>query len=468
MADTNQYDVVILGGGTGGYVAAIRAAQLGLKTAVVDKAKVGGTCLHQGCIPTKAMLHTAELLDTFRHREDFGLSGEVALDYPGALAKKDRVVNQLYRGVQFLLKKNKVDVYDGFGRLTAATTVEVSKADGSKTVLQAKDIVLATGSVPRGLPHLDFDGKRIINSDHVLTMAEIPKSILILGGGAIGVEFASMYNDFGSHVTLVEMLPHILPQDDLEVARELTRLLTKRGIKIHAGAKFLLDRVEVGTKGVSGVIQTEDGKESKVDGEALLVAVGRRPVSEDLGLETVGVALDRGFVRVDDHYRTNVPHIYAIGDLIGGYLLAHVAAHEGMIAVETIAGKEPELLNPNRVPRVTYCRPEVSSMGWTQEEAEKAGYSVKVGVFPFKANGRSLILGDAEGMVKLVADAKTDALLGAHIVGPNASELINEMALARFLEGTAWEVGESVHAHPTVSEVLHEAALAVDGHAIHI
>lgn len=467
MAD-KQYDVVIIGGGTGGYVAAIRAAQLGLKAAVVDKSKVGGTCLHQGCIPTKALLHTAELLDTFRHHQEFGLTGEVGLDYAGALAKKDRVVNQLYRGVQGLLKKNKVDVLDGFGRLSAANQVEVTAEDGSKTSVLAKDIVLATGSVPRALPKLQFDGKRIINSDHVLTMAEVPQSVLILGGGAIGVEFASMYNDFGSSVTLVEMLPHILPQDDQEIAAQLTRLMTRRGIKVHAGATFMLDQVKVGKKGVSGVIQTSDGKESPVEGEVLLVAVGRQPVSEGLGLEALGVAVDRGFVKVDDHYRTNVPHVYAIGDLIGGYLLAHVAAHEGMIAVETIAGKEPELLSADRIPRVTYSRPEVASVGWTKEEAEQHGRTVKEGTFPFKANGRSLILGEAEGMVKLVADAKTDALLGAHIVGPNASEMINEMALARFLEGTAWEIAESVHAHPTVSEVLHEAALAVDGHAIHI
>ena len=326
MAD-KQYDVVIIGGGTGGYVAAIRAAQLGLKAAVVDKSKVGGTCLHQGCIPTKALLHTAELLDTFRHHQEFGLTGEVGLDYAGALAKKDRVVNQLYRGVQGLLKKNKVDVLDGFGRLSAANQVEVTAEDGSKTSVLAKDIVLATGSVPRALPKLQFDGKRIINSDHVLTMAEVPQSVLILGGGAIGVEFASMYNDFGSSVTLVEMLPHILPQDDQEIAAQLTRLMTRRGIKVHAGATFMLDQVKVGKKGVSGVIQTSDGKESPVEGEVLLVAVGRQPVSEGLGLETLGVAVDRGFVKVDDHYRTNVPHVYAIGDLIGGYLLAHVAAH---------------------------------------------------------------------------------------------------------------------------------------------
>lgn len=462
------YDVVILGGGTGGYVAAIRAAQLGLKAAVVDKAKVGGTCLHVGCIPTKALLHTAELLNTFRHHEEFGLDGEVRLNYAGALAKKERVVTQLWRGVEFLLKKNKVDTIHGRGRLSGPTAVEVRGEDDAVTSLTAKDVIVATGSAPRPLPGLPFDGKRVINSDDVLTMPEIPKSVLILGGGAIGVEFASMYNDFGSEVTLVEMLPHILPQDDPEIAAELTKLLSRRGVTIHAGAKFLADRVKVGKNEVQGVIQDHDGKEIKVAGSVLLVAIGRAPLSEDIGLEAVGVETDRGFIRVDDHYRTGVPHVYAIGDVIGGYLLAHVAAHEGMIAVETIAGRSPELLSPLRVPRVTYCRPEVASLGLTAEEAERQGHAVKVGTFPFRANGRSLILGEAEGMVKVVADEKTDALLGVHIVGPNASEMINEVALARFLEGTAWEMAESVHAHPTVSEVLHEAALAVDGHAIHI
>ncbi|MCL5116832.1 MAG: dihydrolipoyl dehydrogenase [Firmicutes bacterium] len=467
MAETS-FDVIILGGGTGGYVAAIRAAQLGLKTALVDSGRVGGTCLHRGCIPTKALLHTAELLHTFQHREEFGLVADnVGLDYTKAMAKKEKVVTQLWKGVEFLLKKNKVTVVAGWGRLLDANHVEV--ASGSeKTTLTAKDIVLATGSIPRELPDLPFDGDRLVAGGHILEKTDIPESIVILGGGAIGVEFASMYNDFGSKVTLIEMLPHILPQDDEEVANELAKMLTRRGIKIMAGTKFDLKSVKKSAKGITASVTGPDGKEGSVTGEVLLVAVGRKAITENIGLETVGVKVDRGFVVVDDHYRTNVPHVYAIGDVIGGYLLAHVASHEGMIAVETIAGRDPELLDPTRVPRVTYSRPEVASVGLTAKEAEARGHAVKVGVFPFKANGKSLILGEAEGIVKLVADKKTDALLGAHIVGPHASDYINEMALARFLEATAWEVAESVHAHPTVSEVLHEAALAVDGHAIHI
>ena len=468
MAD-HTYDVVVLGGGTGGYVAAIRAAQLGLKTALVDAEKVGGTCLHRGCIPTKALLQTAELLHTYSHKADFGLAGgEVTLDYPKTLAKKDKVVTQLWKGVQFLLKKNNVTVYQGWGRLVSPQQIQVELPGQDAVVLSAHDIVVATGSVPRELPGLPFDGTRIISSDHVLQRPDVPKSILILGGGAIGVEFASMYNDFGADVTLVEMLPHILPQDDEEVAAELAKLLIRRGVKVLAGTKFDIGSVSVSDGGVTATVEKADGTKETVSGEVLLVAVGRKAVTENIGLEAVGVLVERGFITVDQHYRTNVPHVFAIGDVNGGYLLAHVAAHEGMIAMETIAGKDPELLDPHRVPRVTYSRPEVASVGLTQKEAEAQGYATKVGIFPFRANGKSLILGEAEGMVKLVADQKTDALLGAHIVGPHASDLINEMALAKFLEATAWEVAESVHAHPTVSEVLHEAALAVDGLAIHI
>ncbi len=468
MAD-HTYDVVVLGGGTGGYVAAIRAAQLGLKTALVDAEKVGGTCLHRGCIPTKALLQTAELLHTYSHKADFGLAGgEVTLDYPKTLAKKDKVVTQLWKGVQFLLKKNNVTVYQGWGRLVSPQQIQVELPGQDAVVLSAHDIVVATGSVPRELPGLPFDGTRIISSDHVLQRPDVPKSILILGGGAIGVEFASMYNDFGADVTLVEMLPHLLPQDDEEVAAELAKLLIRRGVKVLAGTKFDIGSVSVSDGGVTATVEKADGTKETVSGEVLLVAVGRKAVTENIGLEAVGVLVERGFITVDQHYRTNVPHVFAIGDVNGGYLLAHVAAHEGMIAMETIAGKDPELLDPHRVPRVTYSRPEVASVGLTQKEAEAQGYATKVGIFPFRANGKSLILGEAEGMVKLVADQKTDALLGAHIVGPHASDLINEMALAKFLEATAWEVAESVHAHPTVSEVLHEAALAVDGLAIHI
>ncbi len=340
--------------------------------------------------------------------------------------------------------------------------------DGSTTRLEAKDILVATGSVARSLPGVEFDGKRILSSDDVLNRPDVPPSVVILGGGAIGVEFASMYNDFGSRVTVVEMLPHILPQDDEEIAQQLTKLLTRRGITIYTSATFDPASLRAGNDGISAEVVKSDQTRVTVEGDVLLVAIGRKAVTENLGLEQAGVEIQRGFIAVDDHYRTNVPHIYAIGDVIGGYLLAHVAAHEGMIAVETIAGKDPELLSPHRVPRVTYSRPEVASVGISEQEAKVQGIDVKVGTFPFRANGKSLILGEADGMVKLVADKKTDALLGAHIVGPHASDLINEMALAKFLEATAWEIGESVHAHPTVSEVLHEAGLAVDGMAIHI
>lgn len=467
MAATN-YDLVVLGGGTGGYVAAIRAAQLGMSVAVVEKEKVGGTCLHVGCIPTKALLHTAEVLHQVRNGESLGIVvGSVALDYAKAAAYKDRVVNQLYRGVQYLLKKNGVTTIAGRGHLVDAHRILVER-EGSSEEVTGKNLLIATGSVPRALPGVPFDGQRVVNSDHVLASSEVPRSILILGGGAIGVEFASMYNDFGCEVTLVEMMDQLLPNEDPDIAKTLRNLFTRRGITVMTGARLQTETLQVTGEGVVASVVEADGSSKQVRAERLLVAVGRSPVTEGLGLEAVGVATERGFIRVDQRYRTNVPGIYAIGDVIGGYLLAHVAAHEGIIAVETMAGLDPEGLSPVRIPRVTYCRPEVASLGWTEQEAQAQGFEVKVGTFPLRANGRSLILGEADGMVKLVADKKTDALLGAHLIGPNASELINEMALARFLEGTGWEVAESVHAHPTVSETLHEAALALDGHAIHV
>lgn len=464
-----EFDLVVLGGGTGGYVAAIRAAQLGLKTAVVEREKVGGTCLHRGCIPTKALLNTADVLNTLRHHQDYGITGkgEFTLDYPKAMARKTKVVTQLWRGVQYLLKKNGVTVVQGSGRLTGNHQVAVLR-DAGEDVLQASHILVATGSEPRPLPQIPFDGERVLSSDHVLDQEKVPSSILIIGGGAIGVEFASMYADFGANVTLVEMLPHILPQDDDEVAEELAKLLTKRGVVIHQGAQVDMDQIQTSTQGVKASVRLKSGETAEIASDVLLVAIGRQPLTTGIGLEEAGVTLNRGFIEVDALYRTRVPHISAIGDCIGGYLLAHVAAHEGIIAVEAISGRDPELLDPHRVPRVTYCRPEVASLGLTAEQAEAEGHHVNVGKFPFQANGKSLILGEPEGFVKLVADAETNDLLGAHIIGPHASDLINEMALAKFLEATAWEVAESVHAHPTVSEVLHEAALVVEGRGIHI
>lgn len=463
-----SFDLVVLGGGLAGYVAAIRAAQLGMKTALVERDKVGGTCLHRGCIPTKALLHTADVVNQLHHVGELGIKLQkdaFSLDYPAAMKRKGKIVTQLWRGVEFLMKKHHITVYKGTGRLTSATQVVVDGEKGQE-VLSGKDVLVAVGSEPRPLPNLPFDGQRVLSSDHVLDRDNVPASVLIVGGGAIGVEFASMYRDFGSEVTLVEMLPHILPQDDTEVAAELTRLMTRRGITIHAGAA--LDGIEVGKTSVAAQIKPKEGAAVAVEAEVLLVAIGRQAVTAGIGLEALGVKMTHGFIEVDGTYRTNVPHVLAAGDCIGGYLLAHVAAHEGMIAVEALHGDNPEGLNANRVPRVTYCRPEVASVGVTQEEAEAEGRKVKTGTFPFKANGKALILQEGDGFVKLVADAETDALLGAHIIGPHASDLINEMALAKFLEGTAWEVGESVHAHPTVSETLHEAALVLQGHGIHV
>ena len=463
-----SFDVVVLGGGMGGYVAAIRAAQLGMKTALVDRDKVGGTCLHRGCIPTKALLHTADVVNQLHAVGELGITMKpdaFSLDYSATMTRKNKIVTQLWRGVEFLMKKNHITVYKGTGRLTSATQVVVDGEKGQE-MLSGRDVLVAVGSEPRPLPNLPFDGQRVLSSDHVLERDSVPASVLIVGGGAIGVEFASLYRDFGSEVTLVEMLPHILPQDDADVAAELTRLLARRGIAIHAGAG--IDDIQVGAKSISAKITPKAGAAVAVEAEVLVVAIGRQPLTAGIGLEALGVKMNRGFIEVDGVYRTNVPHVLAAGDCIGGYLLAHVAAHEGMIAVEALHGDNPEGLNPHRVPRVTYCRPEVASVGVTQEEAEQAGHTVRTGTFPFKANGKALILQEGDGFVKLVADAETDALLGAHIIGPHASDLINEMALAKFLEGTAWEVGDSVHAHPTVSETLHEAAMVLQGHGIHV
>lgn len=463
-----SWDLVVLGGGMGGYVGAIRAAQLGMKVALVERDRVGGTCLHRGCIPTKALLHTADVMNQLAEVGELGINlsaDAFHLDYPKAMERKVKVVTQLWRGVEFLMKKNHITVFKGQGRLQDAHTVVVEGDEGQET-LQGEDVMVAVGSEPRPLPGLPFDGVRVLSSDHVLERPEVPASILIIGGGAIGVEFASMYRDFGSDVTLVEMQPHILPQDDAEVAAELTKLLTRRGVHIHAGAT--VSNIQVGSQGVTADIAPQSGEAIAVSAEVLLVAIGRQAMTAGIGLEELGVAMNRGYIEVDASYHTNVPHVLAVGDCIGGYLLAHVAAHEGILAVEGLKGLNPEQLDPHRVPRVTYCRPEVASVGLTPEEAEALGHQVKTGTFPFRANGKSLILQEPDGFVKLVADADTDTLLGAHIIGPHASDLINEVALAKFLEGTAWEMGESVHAHPTVSEALHEAAMVVQGHGIHI
>jgi dihydrolipoamide dehydrogenase len=460
----DRFDVVILGAGTGGYVAAIRAAQLGLSVALVERDKLGGTCLHIGCIPTKALLHTAEV---YQQAQDGATSGVtvkgVELDWAVANQRKQKVVDQLFKGLQFLMKKNKIEVIEGTGSFTSAQQLSVTGASGSRT-LEAGNFVIATGSYAKSLPGVKIDGKRVITSDHALSMAELPRSAIVVGAGAVGVEFASMWSDLGTEVSLVEALSRITPLEDAEVSQVMQRAFSKRGMKVLAGAKMDLKSIKTSATGVSMKIEGGD----ELSAEVLLLAVGRGAVVDGLGLENTAVKVEGGFVQVDDDLRTAEPNIFAIGDVVGGYQLAHVAAHEGIHAAEVIAGEKPEPLDYNQMPRCTYSRPQIASVGLTEEQAAEAGLEVKVGKFPFSALGRAMINESTDGFVKVIADADTGEVIGAHLVGHNVTDLIAEPVLAQLLEGTAWEVGISVHAHPTLSEAVGEAALAVEGRAIHI
>jgi len=459
-----RHDLVILGGGMGGYVSAIRARQLGMSVALVEKAKLGGTCLHLGCIPTKALIHSAELFHDAQEGAAAGLRFTgLELDWPAATTRKQKIVDQLHKGVQFLMKKNGVTVVEGQGALAGPNRLAVEGGAG-KTELEFEHAIVATGSTVKSLPGVSFDGKRIISSDDALGLTQVPRSAIVVGAGAVGVEFASMWRDGGAEVTLIEALPRVTPLEDVEVSQAIERSFTRRGIKVHAGAK--LDLKSIAASG-DGVRMSVEGV-GDLQAEVLLLAVGRAAVTQGIGLETTQVKVENGFIAVDDHLRTAEPNIFAIGDVVGGYLLAHVATHEGIHAVETIAGKNPHPIDYNQVPRCTYSRPQVASVGLSEEQAREAGVPVKVGKFPFSALGRAMVNGDTEGFVKIVADAETGELIGAHLVGHNVTDLVAEPVLARLLEGTAWELGISVHAHPTLSEAIGEAALAVDGMAIHI
>lgn len=462
------FDLAFLGGGTGGYVAAIRASQLGMQVAVIEKDKLGGICLHRGCIPTKALLESAEVYSLVRRGEEYGVKASAPqVDYARVLSRKDAIVARLHSGIQYLMKKSKITVIEGRGQLVSPTTIKVAQSDGQEREVTARDVILATGSEPRSLPGLDIDGESILSSDHIIALAQAPASLIIVGGGAIGCEFASFFNDLGTQVTIVEVLPHILPLEDAEIGRELERIFKQRGIRVMTEAKLAMDTV-ARRKGMVEVLAESGGEQAVLSGERLLLAVGRRGVVDGLGLERVPLQMERGYVKVDQNMSTGVPHLYAVGDLIGGMLLAHVAMAEGIMAVESIAGKNPEPLDYNRVPRCTYCRPQIGSLGLSEDEAKSKGHEVKVGRFPFRANGRALIAGEPEGQVKIVADAESGEVLGVHILGPQATELIMEPALAKFLGATAWELANSIHAHPTLTEAIREAALAVDGQAIHI
>ena len=467
-----QYDVIVLGAGPGGYVAAIRAAQLGLKTAVVERQYWGGVCLNIGCIPAKALLHTADLLEEARESKRFGVViPQVSLDFEAVMKYKDQVVKQMTGGVSFLMKKNKIDTHNGTGKLIDRNTLQVTGADGKQTNLTAKNIIVATGAHPRELPQVGatFDEDRILSSTGMLNVKEVPKSLLIIGASAIGCEFASAFRAFGSEVTLVEALPRIVPVEDEEISAELTKAFVKRGIKVMAGAKFTsVDRSE--TQVVATIVDS-DGKEQKVQAERMLLGIGIAPNTKDVGLEAVGVELDqKGFIKVNDMLQTNVPGIYAIGDCcMMAPWLAHKASAEGIVAVEHIAGHNPQPIDYRKVPGCTYCSPEIASIGLTEAKAREQGYDVKVGKFPFSANGKASILGQRNGFVKIVADKKYDEVLGIHIIGPHATELIAEGGVALSHEATSESLMRTIHAHPTLYEALGEAEhAAAEGAAIHI
>ncbi|KFF56093.1 dihydrolipoyl dehydrogenase [Bacillus stercoris] len=470
-----EYDVVILGGGTGGYVAAIRAAQLGLKTAVVEKEKLGGTCLHKGCIPSKALLRSAEVYRTAREADQFGVeTAGVSLNFEKVQQRKQAVVDKLAAGVNHLMKKGKIDVYKGYGRILGPSifsplpgTISVERGNGEENdMLIPKQVIIATGSRPRMLPGLEADGKSVLTSDEALQMEELPKSIIIVGGGVIGIEWASMLHDFGVKVTVIEYADRILPTEDLEISKEMESLLKKKGIQFITGAKVLPDTMTKTSDDIS--IQAEkDGETATYSAEKMLVSIGRQANIEGIGLENTDIITENGVISVNESCQTKESHIYAIGDVIGGLQLAHVASHEGIIAVEHFAGLNPHPLDPTLVPKCIYSSPEAASVGLTEDEAKAKGHNVKIGKFPFMAIGKALVYGESDGFVKIVADRDTDDILGVHMIGPHVTDMISEAGLAKVLDATPWEVGQTIHPHPTLSEAIGEAALAVDGKAIH-
>lgn len=468
-----QYDVVVLGGGTGGYVAAIRAAQLGRTVAIVEKDKLGGTCLHRGCIPTKALLRSAELAAALRSGEEYGISaGTVEVQFPRVLERKQKIVDQLHRGVQYLMKKNKIDVYEGYGRLIGPSifsprsgSVAVELANGDSETLVPLQLIIATGSRPRLLPGLEADGERVLTSDHALEMETLPKTMLIVGGGVIGVEWASMLHDFGVEVTIVEYGKRLVPYEDAEVSKELERLFRKRGIRVLTGVQVMPEGVKRTAEGVI-VAAERDGEALELTAERVLISVGRQANVEGLGLENTDVKVERGVICVNAYMQTSESHIYAIGDVNGGIQLAHAASHEGIVAVEHFAGEHPAPYESHRIARCIYGRPEIASVGYTEEQAKEQGFQVKTGKFSFKALGKAIVHGDPDGFVKVVADRETDDILGVHMIGSQVTDLISEAALAQLLNAAPWEVAHTIHPHPTMSEALMEAMLAVDGKAI--
>jgi dihydrolipoamide dehydrogenase len=470
---SNAYDVVVIGAGTGGYVAAIRAAQLGMKVAVVEKQKaLGGTCLIWGCIPTKALLEHAHAMKIVQNAKEWGVTlpaGSPTIDMAQVQTRKDRVVTGLTKGIEFLFKKNKIDWIKGTARLAGGGKVDVF--EGEKQTLEAKQIVIATGSSPRSVPGIEIDHTRVITSDEAIHLKRVPKAMIVLGSGAVGVEFASIYRRFGAEVTVIELLPRLVPVEDEAVSAELEKSFKKQGIKSLTGTK--VTRASVTAGGVDIEAQGGDGKTQKLSCDVLLVATGRGPVTTGLGAEELGLQMEKGYIKVDEMYRTNVPNVSAIGDVItlGAGVhpqLAHVSSAEGILVAERLAGMTVRPLNYDHVPGCTYCDPEIGSVGLTEAEAKKKGYDVRVGSFPFGVLGRAKMAGETEGFVKIVADKKYDEVLGVHMIGPRSTELVAEAVLALRLECTVEELVKTIHAHPTFSEAVGEAAHAAHGAAIHM
>ncbi|MDK8192477.1 dihydrolipoyl dehydrogenase [Paenibacillus sp. UMB7766-LJ446] len=467
-------DVAILGGGTGGYIAAIRAAQLGKQVVIIEKDKLGGTCLHRGCIPSKALLRSAEVYAEIQESEAYGIeTAGATLVFPKVQARKDAIVEQLHQGVQYLMKKNKIQVVHANGRVIGPSifspqsgAVAVEFEDGEMDTVVPTNLIIATGSRPRVLPGLEPDGRYIMSSDEALRMDELPASLIIVGGGVIGLEWASMLNDFGVEVTVVEAADHVLPAEDEDVAKEMQRLLGKRGVRFLTGASVLMETYSVEKDGIQIDVKLGDEKHETLRADKMLVSVGRQANVENIGLENTDIKLDRGFIAVNNHLQTGEGHIYAIGDVIGGLQLAHAASHEGILAVNHLTGETVHAVESHRIPRCVYTRPEAASIGFTEREAKERGYEVKTGKFPFQAIGKSLVHGSRDGFVKVIADAKTNDILGVHMIGTHVTELIAEASLAQMLDATPWEVGQTIHPHPSLSEIMGEAMLAVDGKAI--
>jgi dihydrolipoamide dehydrogenase len=458
----SDYDVVVIGAGPGGYVAAIRAAQLGLKTAIIEKERIGGLCLNWGCIPSKALLQSAELINLFKRAPEFGISySNLEADLGKAVDRSREVVDLLVGGIETLLKQNKVTLIEGTAQLTGPTSVHVSPGDQD---LEAANIIIATGGATRSLPGVSIDGDRVFSSRDALELRERPQSIVIAGGGAIGVEFAYLYRSYGAEVTVVELLDHLLPNEDEDVSRQLERSFAAQGIalRLNAEVKAVTPRATDVTVTIS-----RDGQTEALTAERALIGVGFAANSAGLGLEAAGVETERGWIKVDNYCRTSVPSVWAVGDVTGKLLLAHVASHQGVTAVEKIAGLDPPPLDYSRMPRAVYCQPQVASLGLTEEQALALGIEVRSARFPFRANSKAVVTGETEGFVKLVANWQTKQLIGYHIVGHNATEILGEAALGSLLETQAGDLGYAVHAHPTLSEAMKEAALALHGEAVH-